>query len=72
MKNILKFCKNKMFEILNKRKIIRDFLSLFSDSKWNQLIIHTLEFGILQLKKKNNLASLSIEDIIALVGYLFT
>lgn len=57
-----------MIEILYKRKIIRDFLSLFSDNKWNQIIIHTLEFGILQLKLKNNLASLSIEDIMNFVG----
>ena len=57
-----------MIEILYKRKTIRDFLSLFSDTKWNQLIIHTLEYGILQLKLRSNLASLSIEDIMNLVG----
>jgi hypothetical protein len=60
-----------MIEILYKRKIIRDFLSLFSDLKWNQLIIHTLEYGILQLKQKSSLASLSIDDIINLVGNHF-
>lgn len=59
-----------MIEILYKRKIIRDFLSLFSDLKWNQLIIHTLEYGILQLKQKINLASLSIDDIMNFVGKL--
>jgi hypothetical protein len=60
-----------MIEILYKRKIIRDFLSLFSDLKWNQLIIHTLEYGILQLKQKCSLASLSIDDIINLVGNIY-
>ena len=57
-----------MIEFLYKRKIIRDFLSLFSDAKWKQLIISTLEYGILQLKSTNNLASLSLEDIVNLVG----
>ena len=57
-----------MIDQLYKRKIIRDFLSLFSDNKWNSLISVTLEYGILMLKSKLNLASLSIDDISNIVG----
>ena len=57
-----------MIELLYKRKIIRDFLSLFSDAKWKQIITATLEYGILQLKANGSLASMSLEDIISLVG----
>ncbi len=57
-----------MIDQLYKKKIIRDFLSLFSDNKWNQLISITLEYGILMLKSNYNLASLSIDDINNFVG----
>jgi len=59
-----------MIDQLYKRKIIRDFLSLFSDNKWNQLITITLEYGILMLKSNYNLASLSLDDITSFVGIL--
>lgn len=57
-----------MIDQLYKKKTIRDFLSLFSDNKWNQLISITLEYGILMLKSNHNLASLSIDDINNFVG----
>ncbi len=57
-----------MIDQLYKKKIIRDFLSLFSDNKWNQLISITLEYGILMLKSNYNLASLSVDDINNFVG----
>ncbi len=59
-----------MIDQLYKKKIIRDFLSLFSDNKWNQLISITLEYGILMLKSNYNLASLSVDDINNFVGNL--
>ena len=46
-----------------KKKVIRDFLSLFSESKWKNLCILCLEYGILQLKKNYQISSLSMEDI---------
>ena len=53
---------------LYKKKTIRDFLSLFSDNKWTQLVSITLEYGILTLKSNYNLASLSLDDITNFVG----
>jgi len=52
-----------MIEDLYKVKIIRDFLSLFSDNKWKYIISLTLEYGILNLRKNHNIASLSLEDL---------
>ena len=46
-----------------KKKVIRDFLSLFSESKWKNLCILCLEYGILTLKKNYQISSLSMEDI---------
>lgn len=46
-----------------KKKIIRDFLSLFSESKWKNLCILCIEYGILQLKKNYQISSLSMDDI---------
>ena len=56
-----------MIEDLLKRKIIRQFLSLFSESKWKLLIPLTLEYGIVNLRKEANLASISLEDISILI-----
>ncbi len=39
-------------EILYKKKVIRDFLSLYSESSWTQLVSHLLEYGIILFKKK--------------------
>ena len=33
-----------------KKKIIRDFLTLFSESKWKNLCILCMEYGVLMLK----------------------
>ena len=46
-----------------KKKIIRDFLTLFSESKWKNLCILCMEYGILMLKQKYQVSSLSMEDI---------
>ena len=46
-----------------KKKIIRDFLTLFSESKWKNLCILCMEYGILTLKQKYQVSSLSMEDI---------
>ena len=46
-----------------KKKIIRDFLTLFSESKWKNLCILCMEYGILTLKQKYQISSLSMEDI---------
>ena len=46
-----------------KKKIIRDFLTLFSESKWKNLCILCMEYGILNLKQKYQVSSLSMEDI---------
>lgn len=52
-----------MIEDLYKKKAIRDYLSLFSESKWKKLIPLTLEHGILHLQKKTNITCLSLDDI---------
>ena len=54
-------------EILYKKKVIRDFLSLYSESSWTQLVSHILEYGIILFKKKFNVAALSPEDIYKIV-----
>ena len=56
-----------MMEILYKKKVIRDFLSLYSESSWTQLVSHILEYGIILFKKKFNVAALSPEDIYKIV-----
>jgi hypothetical protein len=52
-----------MIEEFYKKKIIRDFLSLFSESKWKELLFLLVEYGILQLRKDHNVASMSIDDL---------
>ena len=46
-----------------KNKIIRNFLTLFSESKWKNLCILCMEYGVLTLKTKYQVSSLSMEDI---------
>lgn len=46
-----------------KKKNIRDFLTLFSESKWKSLCILVLEYGILSLRLNYKVSSLSMEDI---------
>ena len=46
-----------------KKKIIRDFLALFSESKWKNLSILLIEYAILTLRKNYQVSSLSLEDI---------
>jgi len=53
-----------------KKKIIRDFLSLFSQSKWKNLCTYLIEYAILLLKKNYQISSLSLEDIEGFVDEL--
>ena len=46
-----------------KKKVIRDFLALFSESKWKNLCVLCIEYGILILKKNYQVSSLSMDDI---------
>jgi hypothetical protein len=59
-----------MKELLYKKKIIRDFLSLFTENHWNQLITSLLEYAIINFKKHHSVASLSPEDIVNIVETL--
>ena len=56
-----------MMEILYKKKVIRDFLSLYSEKYWTQLVSHILEYGIILFKKKYTISALSPEDIFEIV-----
>ncbi len=56
--------------MLYKKKIIRDFLSLFTENYWKQLVSVILEYGIINFKKHHNIASLTPEEIIAIVESL--
>jgi hypothetical protein len=56
-----------MIEVLYKKKVIRDFLSLFTENYWKQLIGYILEYGIITFKKHHNVASLSPEDIFQII-----
>jgi hypothetical protein len=59
-----------MIEVLYKKKIIRDFLSLFTENYWKQLIGYILEYGIITFKKHHNIASMSPEDITQIIDKL--
>lgn len=56
--------------MLYKKKIIRDFLSLFTENYWKQLIVSIVEYGIINFKKHHNIASLTPEEIIQVVESL--
>lgn len=59
-----------MIEFLYKKKVIRDYLSLFTENFWKNLISAMLEYGIIQFKKHHNIASLTPEDIFNIVDKL--
>lgn len=59
-----------MIELLYKKKIIRDFLSLFTENYWKQLISSMLEYSIINFKKHHNIASMTPEDILNVVESL--
>ena len=56
-----------MLEKLYKKKVIRSFLSLYSEKYWTQLVTHILEYGIILFKKKYTVSALSPEDICQIV-----
>lgn len=56
-----------MMEILYKKKVIRDFLSLYNEKYWTQLVSHVLEYGIILFKKKYTISALSPDDIYQIV-----
>ena len=59
-----------MLEKLYKKKVIRSFLSLYSEKYWTQLVSHILEYGIILFKKKYTVSALSPEDICQIVESL--
>ena len=59
-----------MIEEFYKKKLIRDFLSLFSESKWKELLFLSIEYGILFLKRNYNVAALSLDDLTNIVDEL--
>jgi len=59
-----------MLELLCKKKTIRDFLSLFTENYWKQLITSMLEYGIIIFSKHHKVATLIPEDLIAIVEKL--
>ena len=56
-----------MMSLLFKVKSIRNFLSLYKEEFWEKLISSMTEYGILILKKKKNISSMSVDDIINFV-----
>lgn len=57
-----------MIEILYKKKLIRDFLSLFNQDKWRNIVVCLVEYSIIMMKRSNiNISILSYEDLINLV-----
>ena len=54
-------------EILYKKKVIRDFLSLYNENTWIPLITHICEYGIILFKKKYTIASLNPQDIYRII-----
>ena len=56
-----------MIANLCKVKIIRNFLSLYKEEVWEKLICNMAEYGIILLKKKKNISSMSSDDIINFV-----
>ncbi len=54
-------------EILYKKKVIRDFLSLYNENTWIPLITHICEYGIILFKKKYAIASLNPQDIYRII-----
>jgi len=59
-----------MIEEFYKRKIIRDFLSLFSENKWKELLFLLVEYGVIHLKRNINVASMSLDDFNTIVDDL--
>lgn len=59
-----------MIEEFYKKKLIRDFLSLFSETKWKELLILIAEYGIILLKRNYNIASISLDDISTIIDDL--
>jgi len=59
-----------MIEHLFKIKLIRDFLSHFSEHRWKSLLANVIQIGIFQLKNNCNIATISFDDISNLVEYL--
>jgi len=59
-----------MIEEFYKKKVIRDFLSLFNDTKWKELLFLIAEYGIIILKRNHNIAALSIDDLSNIIDEL--
>lgn len=59
-----------MIEEFYKKKVIRDFLSLFTQSKWKELLFLIAEYGVIILKRNHNIAALSIDDLSNIIDEL--
>lgn len=59
-----------MMEKLIRKKSIRDFLSLFTENKWESIITFCVEYSIAVLKKNFNIASLSLDDLLEILDNL--
>lgn len=59
-----------MIEEFCKKKLIRDFLSLFTQSKWKELLFLIAEYGVIILKRNCNIAALSIDDLSSIIDEL--
>lgn len=55
-------------EKLLRRKVIKDFLSSYSEGKWESLIQTTLEIGLVYLEKNYNISKLSLENLQNILG----
>ncbi len=56
-----------MIEQFYKKKLIRDFISLFTETKWEEVLISLAEYGVISLKRNFNIASLSLEDLSSII-----
>jgi hypothetical protein len=56
-----------MIDSLYKKKIIRDFLSLFTENHWKSLIACLVEYAILRFKKEFNIVSMTAEEVISVI-----
>ena len=56
-----------MIEQFYKKKLIRDFISLFTETKWEEVLIFLAEYGVISLKRNFNIASLSLEDLSSII-----
>lgn len=58
-------------ETLYKKKLIRDFVSLYKQQQWEPLIVSLIEYGIMSLKTRyHNIGTFSLDDVQGVVEKL--